>query len=171
MSVIWLTGLSGAGKSTVAEKLAIRIGGQIVDGDMVRRSISSDLKPGQTDRKEHYRRVINYIKSILNDSQSVIATFVSPEKHQRDWIKTQFDVAGIPFYEIYIKASLQTCEKRDVKGLYSQYRRGNDIKLAGLTEEYEEPDKPAAVCNTDRETLEECVSQILVSIGHKVVDQ
>ena len=166
MPVIWLTGLSGSGKSTIAEKLATHIDAQVVDGDVVRRTISSDLKHGKTDRKENLCRVINYIKSILNKSKFVIAALVSPEKAQRDWTKTQFQDASIPFYEVYVKTSLQTCEKQDVKGLYARFRQGDDIKLAGLTEEYEQPDNPILVCDTDAETPEEYVSRILAIIGH-----
>ena len=144
-----------------------QVSAQVVDGDVIRRSISSDLKHGKIDREENYRRVINHIKSILTlKSQFIIAAFVSPEKAQRDWIKAQFEEANIPFYEVYIKTSLQTCEKRDVKGLYARFRQGDDIKLAGLTEEYEQPDNPIVICDTDAETLDECVFRILAIIGN-----
>ena len=91
MSVLWLTGFSGAGKSTIAEKLATLIEScQIVDGDVIRRTISSDLKQGGgTDRLEHYRRVINYIKSNITKSEFTIAAFVSANKTEREWIKTK----------------------------------------------------------------------------------
>ena len=81
MSVLWLTGFSGAGKSTIAEKLSTLIEScQIVDGDVIRRTISSDLKQGDTDRNEHFRRVINYIKSNIKKSEFTIAAFVSANK-------------------------------------------------------------------------------------------
>ena len=164
MPVIWFTGLSGAGKTTIAEKLAGHIDAQVVDGDVIRRTISSDLKHGKCDRKENLLRVINHIKSVINKTQFVIASFVSPEKAQREFTKSQFEEAGINFHEIYIKASLQTCEERDVKGLYARFRQGDDISLAGLTEEYEQPDNPILVCDTDAETPEECVARILAII-------
>ena len=90
MSVLWLTGFSGAGKSTIAEKLSTLIEScQIVDGDVIRRTISSDLKQGETDRNEHFRRVINYIKSNITKSEFTIAAFVSANKTQREWIRTK----------------------------------------------------------------------------------
>ena len=90
MSVLWLTGFSGAGKSTIAEKLSTLIEScQIVDGDVIRRTISSDLKQGDTDRNEHFRRVINYIKSNITKSEFTIAAFVSANKTQREWIRTK----------------------------------------------------------------------------------
>ena len=82
MAVIWLTGLSGSGKTTIAEKLASHIDSQIVDGDIIRKSISSDLKHGTCDRDEHYRRVVNYIKNNLKRTEFTIAAFVSPSKAQ-----------------------------------------------------------------------------------------
>ena len=167
MAVIWLTGLSGSGKTTIADKLASHIDSQIVDGDVIRKSISSDLKHGKSDRNEHYRRVVNYIKNNLERTEFTIAAFVSQNKAQRQWIRRQFDEDHIPLYEIYVKTSLQTCEARDPKGLYAKYRKGEDIKLAGLTEEYEEPDLPFLVCDTDREDLDKCTSRILEAVRFK----
>ena len=119
MSVIWLTGLSGSGKSTIAEQLATHLDSHIVDGDVIRRNISSDLKHGETDRQEHYRRVVNYIKSNLARSQFTIVAMVSPNKIQREWIKTMFHKDSVNFYEIYVKSYLQTSEMRDPKGLFT----------------------------------------------------
>ena len=92
---------------------------------------------------------------------------MSANKTDRGWIKEQFKKDKVPFYEIYVKTSLKTCEKRDPKGLYTRYRKGEDIKLAGLTEEYQEPDFPFLVCNTENETAEVCVQNILEVIKNK----
>ena len=101
MSVLWLTGFSGAGKSTIAEKLSTLIEScQIVDGDVIRRTISSDLKQGDTDRNEHFRRVINYIKSNITKSEFTIAAFVSANKTQREWIRTKGSIIYL-FYGRY----------------------------------------------------------------------
>ena len=164
MSVIWLTGLSGSGKSTIAEKLSNHLDSQIVDGDVIRKNLSSDLKHGAENRKEHYVRVINFIKSNLKTFLYTIVAIVSANKADRKWIKEQFEKEQIEFYEIYIKASLPACEARDPKGLYAKYRKGEDIKLAGLTEEYQEPDFPFLVCNTEIESPGECVQRILKDI-------
>ena len=103
MSVLWLTGFSGAGKSTIAEKLSTLIEScQIVDGDVIRRTISSDLKQGETDRNEHFRRVINYIKSNITKSEFTIAAFVSANKRQREWIRTKEGSIIYFFYGRYL---------------------------------------------------------------------
>ena len=107
MSVLWLTGFSGAGKSTIAEKLSTLIEScQIVDGDVIRRTISSDLKQGETDRNEHFRRVINYIKSNITKSEFTIAAFVSANKTQREWIRTKGSIIYF-FYERYLSRHKQ----------------------------------------------------------------
>ena len=160
MSVLWLTGLSGSGKSTIAENLVKSIDAQIVDGDVIRSTISSDLKHGAVDRKENQRRVIRYIKNNLSKSKFTIATFVSPDKSEREWLMTEFRKDDITFYEIYVKASIEACEKRDPKSLYALYRKGQNVSLAGLTECYDEPENPSIVCNTELDTIEDCVRQI-----------
>ena len=168
MSVIWLTGLSGSGKQAIAEKLSNHIDSQVVDGDVIRRNLSSDLRHGIIDKKEHYNRVVNFIKSNLKKSDCTIVAIVSANKGDRGWIKDQFEKDKVKFYEIYVKASLKTCEKRDPKGLYARYRKGEDIKLAGLTEEYQEPDFPFLICNTENETVEVSARNILKVFKNKV---
>ena len=164
MSIIWLTGLSGSGKSTIAEKLSNHLDSQVVDGDVIRKNLSADLRHGVIDKKEHYKRVVNFIKSILKTSSYTIVAIVSANRTDRGWIKEQFEKDNTLFYEIYVKTSLETCQKRDPKGLYEKYREGEDIKLAGLTEEYQEPESPFLVCDTETESPEICVQKILRAI-------
>merc|ERR1711953_1628343 len=114
-------GLSGSGKSTIAENLVKSIDAQIVDGDVIRSTISSDLKHGAVDRKENQRRVIRYIKNNLSKSKFTIATFVRPDKSEREWLMAEFRKDAIPFYEIYVKTSIETSERRDPKSLYALY--------------------------------------------------
>ena len=111
---------------------------------------------------ENYNRAISCIKTLLNDSKIIVAAFVSPEIEQRNWAKNQFQKDGINFYEVFIEVSLETCQSRDVKGLYKRYSNGEDIKLAGLTEEYQKPKNPDLICNTDAENIQECVYRILL---------
>ena len=164
MSVIWLTGLSGSGKSTIAEKLSNHLDCQVVDGDVIRKNLSADLRHGVIDKKEHYTRVVNFIKSNLDRSSYTIVAIVSANRTDRGWIKEQFEKDNTLFYEIYVKTSLETCKKRDPKGLYAKYRKGEDIKLAGLTEEYQEPESPFLVCETETESPEACVEKIFRAI-------
>ena len=161
MPVIWLTGLSGAGKSTIAQELTNHIDAQVVDGDVIRKNVCTDVPHVKINRKDYLTRVVEYIIKLLKESEFVIVAIVSPEKAWREWTKVQLEQVGVTYYEIYVEASLETCERRDVKGLYGRYRAGEDIKLAGLTEAYEKPEDPFIVCNTETKTIPECVEQIL----------
>ena len=162
MSVIWLTGLSGSGKTTIAENLVKHIEADIIDGDVVRKMFNHDLNHGKQDRKQNLYRVIELVHRKLSRTRNiVIAAFVSPDKELRKWTKVQFEQAGYIYYEVYVEASLETCQIRDVKGLYQCYHKGEDIKLAGLTEEYEKPDNPHVICNTDEASVDECIKKIL----------
>ena len=119
-------------------------------------------------KRQHYNRVVNFIKSNLKKSEYTIVAIVSANKTDRGWIKDQFEKDKVSFYEFYVKTSLKTCEKRDPKGLYARYRKGEDIKLAGLTEEYQEPDFPFLICNTENETVEVSARNILKVFKNKV---
>ena len=162
--MIWLTGLPGAGKSTIAQELTDQIDAQIVDGDVIRKNVCTDVPHGKINRKDYLTRVIEYIIKLLKENEFVIVAIVSPEKTWREWTKVQLEQTGITYYEIYVEASLETCERRDVKGLYDRYHAGEDIKLAGLTEAYEKPENPLIVCNTETKTVPECVEQILETL-------
>ena len=113
-------------------------------------------------------RVVHFIKSNIKKSEYTIVAIVSANKTDRGWIKEQFEKDKVSFYEIYVKTSLETCEERDSKGLYARYRKGEDIKLAGLTEEYQEPDFPFLICSTENETAEVSVQNILKAIKNNL---
>jgi bifunctional enzyme CysN/CysC len=161
--VLWFTGLSGAGKSTIAmavEQELFRRGYQtyVLDGDNVRRGLNSNLDFSPADRAENIRRV-GEVAALFADSGLIVVTaFISPYRADRNRART---AAGDGFHEIYIKASLETCEKRDPKGLYQKARRGEIADFTGITAPYETPESPELTIDTDRLAIEESVAAVL----------
>jgi bifunctional enzyme CysN/CysC len=161
--VLWFTGLSAAGKSTIAmavEQELFRRGYQtyVLDGDNVRRGLNSNLDFSPADRAENIRRV-GEVAALFADSGLVVVTaFISPYRADRHRARM---AAGDGFHEIYIKASLETCEKRDPKGLYRKARSGEIADFTGVTAPYETPESPELMIDTDRLTIEESVAAAL----------
>jgi bifunctional enzyme CysN/CysC len=161
--VLWFTGLSGAGKSTIAmavEQELFRRGYQtyVLDGDNVRRGLNSNLDFSPADRAENIRRV-GEVAALFADSGLIVVTaFISPYRADRYRART---AAGDGFHEIYINASLETCEKRDPKGLYRKARSGEIADFTGVTAPYETPESPELTIDTDRLAIEESVAAVL----------
>jgi bifunctional enzyme CysN/CysC len=161
--VLWFTGLSGAGKSTIAmavEQELFRRGYQVyvLDGDNVRRGLNANLSFSPEDRAENIRRVGEVAALFADSGQIVVTAFISPYRSDRQRART---AAGNGFHEIYIKASLATCESRDPKGLYKRARSGEIAEFTGVTAPYEEPDSPELTVDTDRFTIDESVASVL----------
>ncbi|TAK30244.1 MAG: adenylyl-sulfate kinase [Saprospiraceae bacterium] len=162
--VIWLTGLSGSGKTTIAQELERRLlqenfFAQVLDGDNIRSSINSNLGFSLDDRKENIRRIAEVAKLYLNSGVITICTFISPTKEIRAFAK---DIIGADdFIEIYVNAPLEVCEKRDVKGLYSKARKGEIKEFTGISSPFEAPENPALEIRTDQENIDEAVKKIL----------
>jgi adenylylsulfate kinase len=162
--VIWLTGLSGSGKSTIAMKLERELFekgffSQVLDGDNIRTGICNNLGFTEEDRVENIRRIAEVAKLYLNSGIIVICAFISPTENLRSMAK---DICKKDdFIEIFIRAPLETCESRDVKGLYSKARQGLIKNFTGIDQVYEEPIKPDLVINTDKQTVEMSVSEIM----------
>jgi bifunctional enzyme CysN/CysC len=161
--VLWFTGLSGAGKSTIAmavEQELFRRGYQtyVLDGDNVRRGLNSNLSFSPEDRAENIRRVGEVAALFADSGQVVVTAFISPYRSDR---RRAREAAGNGFHEIYIKASLETCEKRDPKGLYRRARSGEIAEFTGVTAPYEKPEAPELTIDTDRLTVEESVAEVL----------
>ncbi len=168
-TMIFLTGLSGAGKSTIAEALQKKLqSSEVIDGDRLREIYKNDLPHGSEGRERNLQRLIEQTISLSKTKRYIISAFVSPDVSLRKRVKKAVEKEGMDFVEVYIKASVGTCEKRDVKGLYDRYRNGKDIKLAGLTEPYEEPKNPAITCITDQLQAQENVQQILKYLRENV---
>jgi adenylylsulfate kinase len=162
--VVWFTGLSGSGKSTLAHsveeelhKLSCRT--FVLDGDNVRHGLSSNLSFSDDDRKENIRRIGEAAKLMMDAGVIVMAAFISPFRGGRDLVRQLLPQDD--FIEIYCKASLETCEFRDVKGLYKRARAGEIKNYTGIDSPYEVPNNPELVIDTERESIEESVSKVL----------
>lgn len=169
--VIWLTGLSGSGKSTIAlslENILFNKGYfvQVLDGDNIRMGISSNLGFSQEDRQENIRRISETAKLFLEAGIITICSFVSPTRKIREIPKNL--LGEDDFIEIHVSASLDVCEKRDVKGLYKKARAGVIKDFTGISSPFEAPENPSFVANTSDKTIEETVREVAEFILPKI---
>ena len=170
--VLWFTGLSGSGKSTLAHVLEEKLFNEgcityVLDGDNVRHGLNSNLGFSDSDRKENVRRIGEVSKLMLEAGIIVMAAFISPFRADREDVRKL--VSKGDFIEIYCKASLEICEKRDVKGLYKKARAGEIKNYTGIDSPYEAPENPELMLDTDNETLNESVSKIYNFLKEKEI--
>jgi adenylylsulfate kinase len=161
--VLWLTGLSGSGKSTIAqqlERLLFSEGyfAQVLDGDNIRMGISNNLGFSVADREENIRRIAEVAKLYLHSGVITVASFISPTREIRDLARQV--IGPEDFIEIYINAPLEVCEQRDVKGLYAKARKGEIKGFTGIDSPYEPPVQPALEIRTDTMSLEDSTRSI-----------
>ena len=162
--VIWMTGLSGAGKTTIAKGLdeALYKRGyvaQILDGDNIRSGINSNLTFSEEDRYENIRRIAEVSKLFINCGVIIINSFISPTEEIR---KMALDIIGQEnFIEVFVSAPIEVCEERDTKGLYAKARRGEIKNFTGIDSPFELPAHADVTIRTDQQTIEESVSQLL----------
>lgn len=161
---VWMTGLPGAGKSTLGvllrEKL-VQTGllVEVLDGDEVRKGLSRDLGLSREDREEHARRV-SYVAKVLSRNQVVaVVALISPYRVSRE--SARETIGRDRFVEVYVRAPLSVCEKRDPKGLYAKARRGEITNMTGIQDPYEEPLSPDIVIDTERSAPEESATLLL----------
>ena len=162
--VLWFTGLSGSGKSTLAHALEEKLFQKgcrtfVLDGDNVRHGLNSNLDFSESDRTENIRRISEVSKLMLESGLIVMTAFISPFNKDRNEAKRL--ISNDDFIEIYCKASLETCEARDVKGLYKKARAGKIKNYTGIDSPYEVPENPDLIIDTDNETLDNAVFKIL----------
>lgn len=160
---LWLTGLSGSGKSTIAQGLERKLFdegflAQVLDGDNIRDGINSDLGFSEKDRMENIRRIAEINKLYLDGGVITINSFISPSKAMRELAKAIIGEGD--FIEIYINAPLAVCEQRDVKGLYQKARKGEIIGFTGIDSPYEAPENPALEIRSDLLTVQQSVEKV-----------
>lgn len=168
--VLWFTGLSGSGKSTISDKLEqllfdAGIHTYLLDGDNIRLGLNKGLGFSPSDREENLRRIAEVSKLFVDAGIVVLSAFVSPLIKDREMVK---DIIGKNnFFEIYIKTSLEECERRDVKGFYKKARKGEIKNFTGISAPYEPPVNPAIIIDTQLHSVEESA----LAIYNKVISQ
>ena len=166
--LLWFTGLSGSGKSTIADRLnekliELNVATERLDGDIVREGLSSDLGFSKEDRDKNLDR-ISFVSSLLEKHEVLVsATFVSPYKKKRSEIRAKHQ----NFIEIFVDTSLKECEKRDVKGLYRKARAGEIKEFTGISDPYEKPENPEIIIKTGKMNVEESVEKIVKYLEDK----
>lgn len=161
-AILWLTGLSGAGKTTIAVTLAQELRKrdyltELLDGDLIRTHLSQELGYSKQDRDINVRR-IGFVANLLSrNGIMAIAAAISPYRQVREELKQTTH----NFIEIYVDTPLNVCQARDVKGLYAKAKAGLIQNFTGISDPYEVPINPDIICQTDKFTLEQCVNQVL----------
>jgi adenylylsulfate kinase len=167
---LWLTGLSGSGKSTIGvalEHALIQMGklAYRLDGDNVRHGLNANLGFSAADREENIRRVGEVAKLFADAGVITISSFISPYQRDRDQVRTIHEEAGVPFLEVFIDTPLEVCESRDPKGLYKKARAGEIKGFTGIDDPYEAPQRPEVHIRTDKQSIEESAQQLIEALG------
>ncbi|MEF2096558.1 adenylyl-sulfate kinase [Peribacillus sp. NPDC096447] len=163
-TVLWFTGLSGSGKSTIANAVAKElynrnIRSYVLDGDNIRHGLNKDLGFSEEDRTENIRRIGEVSKLFVDSGQFVLTAFISPFRADRQIVRDLLEEGE--FIEVYIKCPIEECEVRDPKGLYDKARKGIIKDFTGIDSPYEEPEQPEIILESDQYSIEECVEQVI----------
>lgn len=169
--LIWFTGLSGSGKSTIANQLEKELFNKgihtySIDGDNLRTGLNKDLTFSPEDRQENIRRIAEVANLFVEAGIVTIAAFISPYKKDRERIRSI--IGDDNYIEVHVSTPLETCEARDVKGLYAKARSGEIPSFTGISAPYEEPENPDIRINTDETSLETAVNEIYSLIEKKL---
>ncbi|RIJ65747.1 adenylyl-sulfate kinase [Rummeliibacillus sp. POC4] len=166
--ILWFTGLSASGKSTIANAFARQVFNRgkeiyVLDGDNIRHGLNKDLGFDEESRKENIRRIGEVAKLFIDAGQIVCTAFISPYRQDREVVRQL--VEDGEFIEVYVKASVEECEKRDPKGLYKKAKAGEIQNFTGISAPYEAPIDPEIILDTEKYSLEECVQQLLKELN------
>ncbi len=168
--VLWFTGLSGAGKTTVADKIYEHLSEKNIrcerlDGDTIRSNLNEQLDFSKQGRNRNIEIAGFVAKMLVNQGVVVLSSFISPYRSQRNQLREKIE----NFAEVFVNASLAVCEQRDVKGLYQKARKGEIRNFTGIDDPYEEPENPEIVLNTDSEDIEESAQKILTYLKSRQI--
>mmetsp|Transcript_18629 Transcript_18629/g.52061 ORF Transcript_18629/g.52061 Transcript_18629/m.52061 type:complete len:204 (+) Transcript_18629:82-693(+) len=173
-AVVWFTGLSGAGKSSIANAVEStlnrkhKIRTYLLDGDNIRHGLCQDLGFSAEDRCENIRRVGQMSKLMADSGMVALAALVSPYKADRDGVRTMVEAMGVAFVEIHVEASVRTCEGRDPKGLYKMAREGKIKNFTGIDDPYEEPVAPELVLDSNHRSVAELAEETCAFLLEKI---
>ncbi|GBE04764.1 MAG TPA: adenylyl-sulfate kinase [Nitrospirae bacterium] len=162
--IVWFTGLSGSGKSTIAHAVEEKLFEQnirtyVMDGDNIRHGLNKDLSFTPEDRQENIRRIGELTKLFVDAGIIIFTAFISPYKKDRDAVRQLFPKGE--FIEVHVKCSLEECERRDPKGWYRKAKAGEIKNYTGVSSPYEVPEKPDLVLETDKYSVNECVDRVI----------
>jgi bifunctional enzyme CysN/CysC len=167
---VWMTGLSGSGKSTIAysaEMMLVQAGraAYVLDGDNLRHGLNSDLGFGAAERSENVRRVGEVARLMADAGLVVLVPVISPFASDRKLVREAHGQAGLRFIEVFVDAPLELCEQRDPKGLYARARAGEISDMTGLDSPYEAPETPDLTLDSERTSAEKLAAQIVEAVG------
>src|SRR5262249_25321552 len=165
-AVIWFTGLSGAGKTTLSRSLSRELAAlghrvEILDGDEVRENLSRGLGFSRDDRDENVRRIGFVARLLARNGVVVLASAISPYRQSRDDVRKALHTEGLPFVEVFVRAPLAVLIERDVKGLYKKAIAGEIRNFTGISDPYEEPESPSLVVDSAVESVSESAERVL----------
>ena len=168
---VWLTGLSGSGKTTIANFVSRQLHNdgvytQVLDGDNVRLGINKNLSFSDQDRKENIRRIAEVAKLFVEAGVVTFCCFVSPTREMRKLAKNV--IGENDFFEVFVSTNLETCETRDVKGLYKKARRGEIKDFTGVSSPFESPENPDLVLNTEDKSINEIGNTLISILNNKL---
>ncbi|HLI16112.1 MAG TPA: adenylyl-sulfate kinase [Acidimicrobiales bacterium] len=171
-ATVWLTGLSGSGKSSIAAALAdlLALAGvphYLLDGDELREGLNSDLGFGARDREENVRRAGEVALLFARAGQLAIVSLISPYAAGRKAVRARHDEAGVAFLEVYVATPLSVCEARDPKGLYARARAGEIPAFTGVSDPYEPPEAPELVLRTEGRTAADSARDVLALLSSR----
>lgn len=167
-AVLWFTGLSGSGKSTIATEvekrllLTYRVHTYLLDGDIIRNGLNNDLDFTDAGRKENIRRIAEVVKLFYDAGLVVLTTFISPFRSERALARSLIPPSD--FIEVYMRCPLEVCETRDPKGLYRKARRGLIPNFTGIDSPYEAPENPEIILDSAALGVQQCVDTVIKSL-------